>query len=159
MALFTDQINNVLKEDTIAKHTFAGVYPADMLPFELTPPLGIVANLDDAKDPGSHWVGIYIRENGEGMYFDSYGLPPLRPQLNAFLNKYKWKYNTKRFQTLTSEDCGWYAILFILLASRGYDLKEIQFIFYNEMGRLNDILVKGYIKEISKGNSAINWVG
>ena len=53
-----------------------GVFPADMLPMRWTPPATIVANTDPHSQPGSHWVAMYLDNDGHCVYFDSYGVPP-----------------------------------------------------------------------------------
>ena len=53
-----------------------GVYAADHIPSRLSHPAAVMANLDTADKPGSHWVAFYIDGNARGTFFDSYGLPP-----------------------------------------------------------------------------------
>lgn len=147
MALYTDEINKIVHSDTSASPYFVGVFPADKIPHITQTPAGIIFNLDDSDQPGSHWVGVWINVDGRATYFDSFGLPPLRRSLLTFLSMYpEWEMNSKRFQHLTSQDCGYYTILFIVLASRGFPLPTIQYLFYECEGRLNDTLVKDYIK-------------
>ena len=145
MVLFTPQVNQLVRNDRHARQYFLGTFPTDKLPFRANPPLGIVVNLDKSYQPGSHWVAVWVSEQGVGTYFDSFGLPPVTSELNQFMNRMPWRYNKKRFQHLTSDDCGYYAVLFLILSSKGWTLPDIQYIFYEHLGRLNDILVKGYI--------------
>lgn len=43
-------------------------------------PAALIFNTDPHNENGSHWVAIYIDQNGLGMHFDSYGLLPIIPQ-------------------------------------------------------------------------------
>ena len=39
--------------------------------------LGVIFNLDGHKEPGSHWVALFVNIQAGGVYyFDSYGIPP-----------------------------------------------------------------------------------
>jgi hypothetical protein len=95
--------------------------------------LGIIYNLDDHTQPGSHWVALYIdMPEGNAYYFDSMGgEPPNR--VKKLLSKFESycknhnikpniKINTVRHQYDKSE-CGIYSINFIdrLLRGESYD--------------------------------------
>jgi hypothetical protein len=60
--------------------------------------LGMVINLDESHQSGSHWVGLYTDLKKNQIYFfDSVGKPP-RKKIKTFINKiveffYKKKYN------------------------------------------------------------------
>lgn len=146
MALFTDEIFNIIHSDPIASKCFVGVYPSDRIPSLKSLPAGIVLNFDSSRQSGSHWVAAWVNEDGSAVYFDSYGLPPLKSSIVSFLDDFEWELNTKRFQHFTSQDCGYYTILFVILSSRGYSLPFIQYLFYEQEGKINDQLVKDYIK-------------
>ena len=68
------EISNILRK---TYSIFLDVYASDELPTILARarPLVIVANLDPAPRPGSHWVSIYIDEQ-TGEYYDSLGQAP-----------------------------------------------------------------------------------
>lgn len=79
-------------------------------------PYGIIVNTDKCKDPGEHWVSIWLSKNGCGEYFDSFGLPPLLPEILDVLNKYcdqGWIYNCVQLQSVTSQACGQYCIAYM----------------------------------------------
>ena len=59
---------------------FIGVYPRDQLPVIKTLPCALVANTDDSKNPGEHWVAMYFSRT-KTEYFDSFGLPPYHEDL------------------------------------------------------------------------------
>lgn len=146
MALYTDEIHTIIHSDPIASKYFVGVYPSDRIPTLNSLPAGVVLNLDSSQESGSHWVAAWVNSNGTAVYFDSYGLPPLKRSIISFLDEFEWEINTKRFQHFTSQDCGYYTILFVILSSRGFSLPSIQYLFYEQEGKINDQLVKDYIK-------------
>ena len=42
-------------------------------------------NTDYSHNEGTHWVALSINDQGEGLYFDSYGLPPVFKEFSTFL--------------------------------------------------------------------------
>lgn len=98
---------------------------------------GVVFNLDDHDEPGSHWVALFSDlKKGEIVYFDSYGLQPekrvrsLMRRMSKFcqtgmgLKHIKVDYNKIRHQYKNSE-CGVYSINFIVRMLRGDSFEEI----------------------------------
>ncbi len=99
--------------------------------------LGIVYNLDNHNQPGSHWVaGYFDLEKGCVYYFDSYGIRP-EPRVRKLMRRiYRWiqenrgiktpiaDYNKVRHQRENSE-CGVYSINFILRMLKGKTFEEI----------------------------------
>lgn len=163
MALRTTELLNIIHSDPKSRKHFAGVFPANTIPQIHHYPAGFILNLDNLGEQGSHWVGLWLKRDGvHATYFDSFGLPPLNDAIFDFLKVYKCEMNAKTFQHLTSSDCGYYTILFIILSSRGYPLSAIKYLFYELYGKINDKLVKDYIKfftgwkSIKKGKAKIN---
>ena len=66
-----------------------------------------IVNTVLAMDPGQHWVALYFTGN-KAIYFDSYGLPPLKDHVLPFIqnNSLGWIENTQMLQDVTSEVCG-----------------------------------------------------
>ena len=98
---------------------------------------GIIFNLDESWQSGSHWTAAYADvEKGKVYYFDSYGTPPeerVVKLLNKFCvyyesknrgNRCKLRYNKIRHQYENSE-CGVYSINFILELLNGTDFNEL----------------------------------
>jgi hypothetical protein len=53
------------------------VLPSDCLPLETRKtPRGYILNTDPSDKPGSHWVAMYLTEDGEREFWDSYGQAP-----------------------------------------------------------------------------------
>ena len=44
-----------------------------------------ICNTDCSHNEGTHWVALSINDQGEGLYFDLYGLPPVFKELAHFL--------------------------------------------------------------------------
>lgn len=102
--------------------------------------LGIVFNLDEHDESGSHWVAMYSDfEKGEVLFFDSYGTKPekrirkLMRRHAEFIQKGLGRqvaradyndYNQVRHQYEGSE-CGVYSINFILRMARGDSFDDI----------------------------------
>lgn len=125
-----------------------GVFPADRIPNRWSRPAAIVANTDDHTKPGKHWVAIYVDENGHGIYFDSYGLPPLIShhynRLRRNCRTLEW--NTKPLQALKSRVCGEYCISFLDCMCRGITLATFcRYFTSNKMK--NDTIVARYYRK------------
>jgi hypothetical protein len=93
--------------------------------------IGIVYNLDDHTQGGSHWVALYIDiSNGEAYFFDSMGgAPPKRVEnmlkkFKAYNSNATIKINTIRHQQDKSE-CGVYSCNFIIRLLRGESFDHI----------------------------------
>ncbi len=88
-----------------------------------------VVNYDDCDKPGSHWVAIFIDENRNVEYFDSYGIMPLDfsiiSKLEEISNGKEIIFNLARFQG-TSSVCGQYCLVYLLLRTRGVKLRKIK---------------------------------
>ncbi len=97
---------------------------------------GIIYNLDDHDESGSHWVaGFMDMEDGRIYYYDSYGTAPEK-RVVALMNKFSKfyeqntgkksdvRYNSKRHQFGNSE-CGVFSINFILNMLQDKDFDEI----------------------------------
>ncbi len=96
---------------------FKGVFPSDRLPYKSKLPLNIIINTDPSYKPGQHWIAVSITKEGVGEYFDSYGIPPFVESIEKFLNEKclnGWTYNQVALQSINSETCGHYCILFII---------------------------------------------
>jgi hypothetical protein len=99
---------------------FKGVFPCDYLPTSFRLPAAFVINLSQHDEPGTHWVALYISESGSGYYFDSFGIKPTNFHIITFLKIHtkSVRYNTKQLQHITSNKCGRFCSVFIVLALR-----------------------------------------
>jgi hypothetical protein len=99
---------------------------------------GIVFNLDNHNQSGSHWVAAYAdMENGQVYYFDSYGTRPEK-RVTDFMSKLSKHYeasypgkkcdvrHTKTRHQRENSECGVYSINFILELLGGKTIDEIE---------------------------------
>lgn len=103
---------------------FAGVFASNELPKNPTGKC-FIANYDPRSKGGSHWVAFDFRR-ATPYYFDSYGLAPdeadrilrdstgFRQYLVAHSTSADYDHNTNIFQCLTGDECGIYALYFLL---------------------------------------------
>lgn len=124
----TDQISSVLKTDELCHQIFKGVLARDQFISlsHIEPSSLFVCNLDNSNEPGSHWITVYFSPSGV-EYFDSYGLPPIFEDLHKFLLRYdaKYTYNAFQLQSMDTTVCGSYCIIYALLRSRNFSLREV----------------------------------
>lgn len=98
--------------------------------------LGVVFNLDDSTQSGSHWVALFINfENGDVAFSDSYGVGPEK-RITDFMRKAGYfmkdklnmqpsiKINKTRHQRGGSA-CGPYSMDFILRMLKGEKFEDI----------------------------------
>ena len=139
----TFEIANALRREKVTKNLFYGVYPSDKIPknfFTRKGEGGIVFNFDASHLAGSHWVSVYKDNIGNVEYFDSYGLPPLHPNVIEMFRG-KITYNNKRLQGFNSDVCGAYCLYFLYKKGQKKSLKTI----VEQFGKnycLNDNYVK-----------------
>jgi hypothetical protein len=152
--LDTYDILRVMKqyENKCKMFEFLGVFPADvmsenvcmmnsMCDFNLErlltkgkTEIGVVFNLDNHNQPGSHWVAVYANFNKSSnklgvFYYDSFGFPP-PPKIKAFtlllreqakhvfdnvtMQKFIGRFNIVQHQYRNTE-CGMYSMIFIIM--------------------------------------------
>ena len=93
-----------------------------------------VINTDPAHEPGEHWVALLWDKDIN--YFDSYGLPPLKP-IKRFLQGTSWNENVWMLQQPFSSVCGLYCI-FMLHHLSMMSMKDIITYSFNENDTQND---------------------
>lgn len=146
-------IDAIMRGDKHTAPLFLGVYAADTLPRVLhSYPSMLIANTDCISKSGSHWIAVFIDENGNGEFFDSYGMPPIIKEHRQFLNRLckKWKYNVKKLQAYNSSVCGEYCLLYLMHKAHGYSLKQFLRMYFDKNDRKNDAIVHYMVKRYSK---------
>ena len=145
MALSTEDLRTILSND--ARLNFAGVMAYDELPEIIEDyPTGLVFNTDSSKKSGEHWISIYFDRNKNAQYLCSFGTQPYGRLLDLLeRNSYQAKYNTTQLQSILSQTCGFYSAYHLIVAARGYSLKEIIDTFDVKRPLKNDELVREYI--------------
>ena len=109
-------MNTIQNNKDLTKHVkyFQEVYPINLLPATLIKP-SITVNHKHYM-PDSHWVAVCIYDSGYAKYFDSYGLPPYKLEIMAFLQRHSISktFNRHRLHDLTSKVCGHYCCIYAL---------------------------------------------
>ena len=142
------QIARLLRKLPRTRRMFMGVFAADTVPLirgvnEVT---SYIVNLDNANQPGSHWVAIYLAPNEVPEYFDSYGEDCQNARLCSLLGEMRI-YNPLRLQSFASTTCGQHSIFYILCKSFRLDMGQI-LDSYPGQPLANDIFV----------NDIVEWV-
>ena len=121
----TLELSHFLHNDAYVRSAFQGVYAIDCLPSDVKYPCAIVINTDTCEGVGKHWTALYIDSFKCGVYFDSFGLPPIHgDHLVDFLRHHtvKWTYNPVPIQPVFSLTCGLYCLYFLHQQGRGLSL-------------------------------------
>ena len=97
--------------------------------------IGIIFNLDNHDEDGSHWVSVFINISKKEIYYmDSYG-HTIPSQIQKFINtviqqtvekeeEYTFIENKKRHQYSSSE-CGMYCLYVIINLLKGKSYKQL----------------------------------
>lgn len=129
-----------------------GVFPADKIPLVWEKPCALVANVDESTKPGSHWIAIYVDSSGNGVFFDSYGLPPAVShhidRIRRNCRFYEW--NIQQLQSIDSDVCGHFCIDFLFYMSCGYTLPMFTTLFSSYDTVRNDKLAVSLYNNITK---------
>ena len=134
-------IKMVGKDNKRLKQSWKGVYSIDEID-ELTKSIkkddryiSFVLNLDPSDQPGSHWVSCWIDvyKRREICYYDSFGKiypPRFLKDISLVIEKLKptyylmLKYNKIKYQSVSSSNCGWFAIKFLFDMANKAEFKE-----------------------------------
>ena len=130
------QIARLLAMDPRTRSIFGCVVPKDGLPTTIDAlPIAFVCNTDDGDEPGEHWIALYLRADGRGDYFCSYGLPSRHAAFRTFLNEHcsEWSQNSKRLPSPLSNVCGHYCIAYVLLRCNGFPMRTFVNIFGSDL--------------------------
>ena len=63
---------------------FNGVYSRDNLP--KIKDGAYIINLDEYSDIGTHWVALYVQNNNDVTYFDSFGVEHIPKEIKILIN-------------------------------------------------------------------------
>jgi hypothetical protein len=124
----TIQLQTALKNETVTKRFFTGIYSYDtLLNIKMKPKL-IICNTEPSYKKGEHWVPLFFNKNNV-EFFDSLG-KPMSYYSNNFITCVKkfakyFKENKKRVQPVKSSLCGQYCLYFAYLKCKGYSMEFI----------------------------------
>ena len=124
-----------LKIDEILKHdkNYIGTFSKDNCPV-LKNNQSTIINLQDSNLSGSHWVS-YCKRNDKILNFDSYGVAYIPDIIKNQYPNHKFICNICRIQSMDSNQCGRFCILFVksnikmkmIITISYYNLKKIIF--------------------------------
>ena len=145
----TSELLSCAESDPIVKELFGGVFPRDKLPSKVkTFPRAYIANTDNSREPGKHWVVFFFENEHYAEFFDSYGNAPeyLAPEFERFLKKNVANYvhNTERLQGDYSTVCGQFCLFFLYQRCRGRDIFDIVRLLGDD-AEINDMMVNEFI--------------
>lgn len=123
----TVELQHLLNKSVLLSTLNAKVCPKDHLPQQKPAHVkAYIVNTHDSHQPGEHWVALFFQRQ-TAIYFDSYGLPPLKDHIQPFLERHckQWTMNSKRLQDESSAMCGVYCIFALDVLARGCDLESV----------------------------------
>lgn len=130
---------------------FKGVFPCDSLPKKFTLPASFVINLSAHNECGSHWVALYINNDRQAFYFDSFGFGIRNKFIRSFLKVHckTFTCNTKQLQHVMSNKCGKFCCVFITSILNNARIDD----FLNKFSVnlfVNDIVIENMYKYLEK---------
>lgn len=127
-----------------------GVFAANEIPKQKFKVGAFIVNTDQNHSPGSHWIAFFFRNYDHCEYFDSYGLAPMITDHLKFISKFKnRKQNKQELQSITSEVCGHYCLLFLIARMKNRSLNDFLSLFTRNR-KVNDELVVKYLEGVKK---------
>ena len=121
---------------------FNGVYSRDNLLNKIKDG-GYVINLDEYSNIGTHWVSLYLNNNGV-TYFDSFGVEHIPKEIKKFIGSKNVILNIFRIPRYDSTMCGYFCIGFIDFMFKGKTLTEYTNIFSPNNFKKNDNTILNY---------------
>lgn len=143
----SNEIANILSKNRFTKECFRGVYSSNNIISQYLFPYCLVVNTDKEGQPGTHWVAIYVNNNKEAEYFDSFGKPP-NDEIAKFLNQFELVHiNKNKIQSNYDTSCGPHVIYYLIQKCRGNSLNTI----IKELNSsFSDSLVKMFVYHLIK---------
>ena len=106
--------------------------------------------MDPSNGPGTHWIAVYLTEDGKGEFFDSYGKRPefysrtFKTFLQDHSSTFTWNENT--LQSPWSRVYGQYCLFYALHRSRNIPMSTIVNMFTDHKDG-DDTLVRNFIRK------------
>jgi hypothetical protein len=144
----TDEISAILQAIDATRRYYIGCFACDRISRSLQYPASLVANLDPENKAGTHWVAIFMPSPKRAFYFDSLGNPP-NMCINRYFTDFEYvRFNNFTFQSVLSDDCGYYVIVFLYFISSGLKFEEILTFFINFDD--SDMFVRNFVHNLFK---------
>lgn len=103
----------------------AVIYKNHLIKFDPNEENSYIIDLHDDTDQSTgHWVAL-TKRGDKYYYFDSFGI--IYPNIvKEFCKNFSIVYNKEQIQSMNSQWCGQYCILFLYFMKKGYSMKDIQ---------------------------------
>ena len=121
---------------------FNGVYSRDNLPNKIKDGEHVI-NLDEYSDIGTHWVSLYMNNNGV-TYFNSFGVEHIPKEIKKFIGSKNVMAHIFRIQAYDSIMCRYFCIGFIELMFEGKSLTDFTNLFSPNNFKKNDNTILNY---------------
>jgi len=143
----TLQINIIMQHDKFTKNLYIVTFAIDALPQKIKYPSCMVINNQKSTHAGEHWIAIHYFRNKKAQFFDSFGHSPTFYGLESYMKQTSnsYTYNSKKVQSIYSNYCGLYAVLFLFFKARYRSLEYFLKQFKN--AKKNDILLEYLLKK------------
>jgi hypothetical protein len=145
----TIQIQEVLTNDQFSQKYFKNVLAIDELPKtnKKIKNSAYIINTDKKTEKGEHWLSVFYDDQSNCQFFDSLGMGPEIYNLDSFIIKTSKAAFTNKYavQSIFSEYCGYYAILFVMIRSRNVSFRKFLEYFDKDTFK-NDLKIENLIK-------------
>ena len=136
------------------KAYFLGALPCNHLPREIHQrPVMMVVNTEPSHMAGAHWLAIYITDEKQGYFFDSYGNPPSYSEfpetIQRFLDQHciDVVHSTQQVQDPSSTACGHHCVFFLFNMQKGVSYQKFLKMYGDNLPR-NDEKVYDFVNRV-----------
>lgn len=154
VALNNLQLDYLARSQYPLNQHFYGTVPCDGLPSTVSrDPTAYIVNTDPEGEPGRHWLAIWTNGNVCEV-LDSYGVPldvyqTAEPIKNWIDRHFKYQLsNDNQMQSVFSESCGDYALMFLVARSEGVSMTDFLKRFNAKDFVTNDHIVGEWLKNL-----------
>lgn len=116
----------------------------------------IIVNTDPSNKPGKHWLALYVDQNRNAEFFDSYGFGLEHYSfVKDFLIRNEVslsKCNTRQLQGSLSSTCGQFCLYFLFWRCRDLPFEKIMSSFAQSTDT-NDIFVTSFVNTVTGENT------
>lgn len=133
---------------------FKGIFASDRIPKSLKSG-GVIVNTDSSREPGEHWIAMFLDGNGCAEYFDPLGVPPIVPQIILWLSINSpngCHYNCRPIQGLQSISCGLYCIAYLKFKFSGKSMVDFVSKFCMHTNHNENNLLRMILENIQSGD-------
>lgn len=136
--MYESDIDHCMRQHVLTGALYGGCYSVDNFPVNQLSDgaVAYVVNTEPSHLNGKHWVVIYY-EGERVVYFDSFGLPPVRSVLVRLPTDRFMLWNSRRLQG-SRPFCGYYAMFFVLTLSSSQHSMSI----FSDFFESNDAIVR-----------------